>query len=71
EHCETHSFSSDAYQFATTPIVGNVGRRQRLQLNPTQIALADPGLARRRIVAGRMPTLNGGMRLVVTMPGGT
>ncbi|WP_210245293.1 hypothetical protein, partial [Martelella alba] len=30
--------------------------------NPTQIALADPGLARRRIVAGRMPTLNGGMR---------
>ncbi len=32
EHCETHSFSSDAYQLAMTDPVGNVGRRHRLQI---------------------------------------
>ncbi|WP_211309704.1 hypothetical protein, partial [Rhodovulum imhoffii] len=30
EHCETHSFSSDAYQLAMADPVGNVGRRHRL-----------------------------------------
>ncbi|WP_157889815.1 hypothetical protein [Tritonibacter mobilis] len=30
EHCETHSFSLDAYQLAMADLVGNVGWRHRL-----------------------------------------